>query len=503
MYIQLNPVLYAVTDASAESTAADRAEIVHKKYFRLVHELGPFLEPLANKFFGLGVINLDTVDTVNKTDQPTKKRASILLDAIIENMKSDGKSFDYLISALHKVPELSFLGDELETEMKLHISTRNVVTFHPRMDRSISLPTSATSGDSQPKTDVKKNGTAVTEASQTTSKFEFAFPKVLKKYDVSLIIDDEPVINEPKSSAFNIEAVAESSTTPATGSSAIAGRQFQTEVSDPSLPDLIPAFTYSRSAVPIPVAYYDESTVEASKEESGNNCIQERVVKSEDQYGVQVKKVQKLKMMPGYLVSQKDSEIAAKTREYEKKSRQLEEARKVRIEKSEQSEELGEQSLAEEEKELRVLIKDLCDLIKRRDENLLKVIECLEKNFVPKVEEEDTTETTTETIPQPNEPGESSKLLETPSHTDAFIVMLKHGIPARWRSIGTLLGVSTGQLEDIERITDSNEDALQKVTYLWLKSPAKYCTWKYLIEGVKHINKKTALEMKEHLHNNV
>ena len=480
--------------------------IVQQKYYRLVHNFGPVLEPLAAKLLELRVVNHDIADAVSKTDQQTNEiRASALLNAIVENVKSDGESFDNLISALRDFPELSFLGDELETALKIHAAARNVLLIHPKVDRSISLPPSATSGDSQPETDVKKNGTAVQEASQTASKFEYAFPKAIQQYGMSLILDDEPVINEP--TAFEaddepvtneptaFEAVAESSTS---GSTTATSRHFKSEVSDPSFPNLLPNFTYSQSAVPIPVAYYNVSTVETSKEESGKDCVQTRVVKSKDQYAAQVKKVQKLKTKRGYLVSQSDSEIAAMYREYDKKSTKVEKARKVQFE-SEQRKELqgnqDDQFIAEEESKLRVMFKDLCERMKKRDENLAKLIDYLEKNLV---EEDTAAATATETTPQPNEPDES-KLLETPSHTDAFRVMLEHGIPAMWRTIGTLLGVSTSQLRDIERITGSDQDALQKVTFLWLNSPSKYCTWKYLIEEVTRIDKQTASEMKQHV----
>ena len=77
--------------------------------------------------------------------------------------------------------------------------------------------------------------------------------------------------------------------------------------------------------------------------------------------------------------------------------------------------------------------------------------------------------------------------------------MFEYEMAATWRSIGTFLGVSPRQLGDIESITgsDHDHDSLQKVIYVWLNSPADYCTWKYLIKAVKYIDRRKALEMKE------
>ena len=282
-------------------------------------------------------------------------------------------------------------------------------------------------------------------------------------------------------------------------------------MSDPSPPAILPSFTYSRSAIPIPMAHYDETQYEGivqnSKEESGNGCVQERgavksEVNSDDSYAAQVKKVQQLKTKHGYIVSQRDRETEAVLRECEKKRKKVEEARKAKfeIEQSEQFQDLedrDDQFVAKEESEFRVMFKDLCERMKKREENFEKLTDYFKKNSVSVVEE-DAAETATETTPQPNEPDES-KLLETPSHEDAFRVMLKHGIATSWRAIGTLLGVSTGQLEDIECSMRSDQDSLQKVTSVWLKSPAEYCTWKCLIKAVKYINRQKALEMKKYI----
>ena len=62
-----------------------------------------------------------------------------------------------------------------------------------------------------------------------------------------------------------------------------------------------------------------------ARKKVANGCVQERgaveersAVKSEESYAQQVKKVQRLKTQPGYIVNQIDSEIATKMREYAK-----------------------------------------------------------------------------------------------------------------------------------------------------------------------------------------
>ena len=333
-------------------------------------------------------MNIDSVDT---TDQPKKNRASALLDAIIINVKSDGKLFDTLVAALHDIPELSFLGDELETALKIQVAKRNVITLHPtQVNRGISSPAAPNSGNSQQ------------ETASSASAFEQAFPTVMKQYNMALVVD------EPSSIASDRRGNDESS------DAAFTKPPLKPGSSDQSLPAILPSFTYSRSAIPIPgVAHYDETQYEGimqtSKEESANGCVQERgaveersAVKSEESYAQQVKKVQRLKTQPGYIVNQIDSEIATKMRECERMNRRIEEVRKAKSEsESEQSQdEQDDQSLAEMESELRIMYKDLSECIRMREENEEKFKNYLQNKSVQKIEEEeDTTETAMDTPP--------------------------------------------------------------------------------------------------------
>ena len=413
-------------------------------------------------------------------EQPKKKRASALLDAIIINVKSNGKCFDTLVAALHDIPELSFLGDELETAQKIQVAERKVIMIHPTQvfNRGISSPATFNSEKAQQ------------ETASSASDFEEGFPTVMKRFGMALVVDDNP----PFDASDRGKSMMGFTKPPLTPVS-----------SDPALPAIPPSLTYSSSAIPIPgVAHYDETQYEGimqiGKEESGNSCVQEKgPPKSEESYAEQVMKVQKLKTQPGYIVSQTDSEIAAKIREYERMSRRVEEAMKAKFEsESEQlQDEQDDQSLVEMERELRIMFKDLYERKKKREENEEKFKDYLEQNSVQKIEqEEDATETAMGTPAQPNEPDES-KLNETPSLIEALKVMFEHGMAATWRSIGTFLGVSPRQLGDIESITGSDHDSLQKVIYVWLNSPEEYCTWKYLIKAVKIIDRERASEMKE------
>ena len=175
---------YTVADANAKpSGAVERARIIQNYYYLLVHNFAKYLEPLAAKLFSLGVVNIDSVDTTN---QPKKKRASVLLDAIIANVKSDGKLFDTLVTGLHDIPEVNFLGDELETALKIQVAERNidVIVIHPtQVNRGISSPAAPNSENSQQ------------ETTSSTSKFELEFPTIAMMRQLELIVDNEPVIH--------------------------------------------------------------------------------------------------------------------------------------------------------------------------------------------------------------------------------------------------------------------------------------------------------------------
>ena len=89
--------------------------------------------------------------------------------------------------------------------------------------------------------------------------------------------------------------------------------------------------------------------------------------------------------------------------------------------------------------------------------------------------------------------GLPSELAERPSNRDAFLALLL--IANEWKTIGTLLDLSPGCLNSIEKENIKEHDRLREMVALWLETLD--ATWKDLIAAVKTLNKARASEIEK------
>ncbi len=56
---------------------------------------------------------------------------------------------------------------------------------------------------------------------------------------------------------------------------------------------------------------------------------------------------------------------------------------------------------------------------------------------------------------------------------------------AKWRSLGTELGLSEDDLDSIERDVASVEDCLSRMLTVWLRRPSLSPTWENLVKALR------------------
>ena len=68
---------------------------------------------------------------------------------------------------------------------------------------------------------------------------------------------------------------------------------------------------------------------------------------------------------------------------------------------------------------------------------------------------------------------------------------------ATWKNIGTLLGIATHVLDNIQANEGRVEDCLREMLSKWLKQVAPKPTWAALADAVKPFNEKVAHNIRE------